>query len=410
MLWPGPFSETLPSCCSTNPRPTSTAGTEADVLDAVSRLAAGRTVVLVAHRPALLSIADRVVDLTRTVNLTRTGVLAVTGGVSGTGRTETWGRWPGRTETSRTMPAGPGQPDGGRPTSATWRSPRSGAPWPWPARRRLLTTTLLSAGTAGCGVALLATSAWLISRAAQRPSVVALGAAIIGVRFFAVSRASAVTANAWSATMRPCASWPSCGSGSTSGSRRLAPTGLPAFRRGDLLARLVEDVDALQDLLLRVIPPYGVALLVSIPTVGLIWYFLPSAGLVLARRPCAAAAASSRGTPATWPAGGNGRLAAIRGELSTHVVDLLDGAADLLAFGAVDAQLARVSAADAELSRIATSTARAPPALGSGLITLLTGMAVWGILLVGVPAVHSGRLTGRSSPSSPLSRWRPFDV
>jgi thiol reductant ABC exporter CydD subunit len=48
--------------------------TEADVLDAVSRLAAGRTVVLVAHRPALLSLADRVVDLTRTVNLTRTGV------------------------------------------------------------------------------------------------------------------------------------------------------------------------------------------------------------------------------------------------------------------------------------------------------------------------------------------------
>ncbi len=39
--------------------------TEADVLDAVARLARGRTVVMVAHRPALLALADRVVDLSR---------------------------------------------------------------------------------------------------------------------------------------------------------------------------------------------------------------------------------------------------------------------------------------------------------------------------------------------------------
>jgi thiol reductant ABC exporter CydD subunit len=37
--------------------------TEAEVLQAVGRLAGGRTVVMVAHRPALLALADRVVDL-----------------------------------------------------------------------------------------------------------------------------------------------------------------------------------------------------------------------------------------------------------------------------------------------------------------------------------------------------------
>jgi ABC-type transport system involved in cytochrome bd biosynthesis fused ATPase/permease subunit len=37
--------------------------TEAEVVQAVHRLAAGRTVILVAHRPALLALADRVVDL-----------------------------------------------------------------------------------------------------------------------------------------------------------------------------------------------------------------------------------------------------------------------------------------------------------------------------------------------------------
>jgi len=37
--------------------------TEAEVLEAVRRLAVGRTVLLVAHRPALISLADRVVEL-----------------------------------------------------------------------------------------------------------------------------------------------------------------------------------------------------------------------------------------------------------------------------------------------------------------------------------------------------------
>ncbi len=75
------------------------------------------------------------------------------------------------------------------------------------------------------------------------------------------------------------------------------------------------------------------------------------------------------------------------------MVDLLDGAPDLVAFGALKTQLSRVSAADAELTRIATSTSQTA-GLGSALITLLSGASVWAILRVGVPAVHSGRLNG----------------
>jgi thiol reductant ABC exporter CydD subunit len=42
-------------------------GTEEDVLDAVRRLAVGRTVIIAAHRPSLLAVADRVVSLTTVV-------------------------------------------------------------------------------------------------------------------------------------------------------------------------------------------------------------------------------------------------------------------------------------------------------------------------------------------------------
>ena len=257
---------------------------------------------------------------------------------------------------------------------------------------RLLATTLLSAVSLGSGVALLATSAWLISRAAQHPSVVALGVAIVGVQFFSLSRALFRYKErlvGHEAALRALAE---LRAKVYQRLEVLAPGGLPAFRRGDLLARLVGDVDAVQDLMLRVLPPFGVALVVGIPTVGFVWYFLPSAAVVLA-------VALLLGTVLVpWytlrmARRRESRQAAVRGDLSTHVVDLLEGAPELVAFGAVDAQLARVSAADAELTRIASATSRTAGA-GSGLITLLTGLAVWGILLAGVPSVHSGRLQG----------------
>jgi ABC-type transport system involved in cytochrome bd biosynthesis fused ATPase/permease subunit len=61
----------------------------------------------------------------------------------------------------------------------------------------------------------------------------------------------------------------------------LAPAGLPAFRSGDLLARLVQDVDSLQDVVLRVIPPFAIAVVVGTATVGVVWWLLPASGLIL---------------------------------------------------------------------------------------------------------------------------------
>jgi thiol reductant ABC exporter CydC subunit len=257
-------------------------------------------------------------------------------------------------------------------------------------RRRLIVTVLLASATALAGIGLLATSAWLISRAAQRPSVVALGVAVIGVRFFAISRS----------ILRYCERLV----GHDTALRvladirvrvferleALAPEGLPAFRSGDLLSRLVGDVDALQDLMLRVIPPYGTVLLAGAVTTAVIWYFLPPAGMVLGATLLAAAFAIPEWTR-RLSANREARQAAARGELTTHVVDLLEGAQELVAFGATGPQLAKISATDAELTRINASTSFTS-GLGAGMVTLLTGLAVWAALLAGVPAVRSGSL------------------
>jgi thiol reductant ABC exporter CydC subunit len=282
-----------------------------------------------------------------------------------------------------------GAPDGPAVRSLTLRQTLS---FLRPVAGRLSVTTLLGGGAAGSGVALLATSAWLISRAAQRPSVVDLGIAIVGVRFFAISRGllryservfGHDTALRVLADLRVRV---------YERLEALAPTGLPAFRRGDLLARLVQDVDAVQDLMLRVVVPYAVAILVAVPTAAVVWYVLPPAGLILSAGllggiflvPVWSRALAHRR---------EARLAVARGELSARVVDVLEGAADLVAFGALDEHLSRVTDVDADITRTSTATAQTA-GIGSALITSLSGLVVWGILAVGVTAVHESRLQG----------------
>jgi thiol reductant ABC exporter CydC subunit len=256
-------------------------------------------------------------------------------------------------------------------------------------RRPLALATLLGAGCVGSGIALLGTSAWLISRAAERPEVSMLALAVVAVRLFAISRGLFRYGErlvGHNAALRELADLRVTVYEQL---ERLAPAG-PGFRRGDLLTRLVRDVDTVQDLMVRVLPPCGVAVVVGASTVGVVWLLLPAAGVVLASALLFAA------TVAPWLARtlarrSEARRAVARAELATEVVDLLDGLPDLVANDAASAQLARVMEADAELTRVAAATSH-NAGVGSALATLLTGLAVWGAVLVGVPAVDDGRL------------------
>jgi thiol reductant ABC exporter CydC subunit len=261
-----------------------------------------------------------------------------------------------------------------------------------PATARLAPAILLGAGAMACAIGLIATSAWLISRSAQRPQESAIAVAIVGVQFFALGRGLLRYGErllAHDAALRALA-----------GLRvrvyerleRLAPAGVPAFRNGELLARLVHDVDALQDLMLRVLAPFAIALLVGAATVVLVFAMLPAAGGILL------AALLLAATAVPWLTGRLSARAAAhqaraRGELTASIVDLLAGAPELAVNGALDAALARTSASDAELSRLARVGARTA-GVGQGLASALGGLAMWGSLAVGVAAVADGRLHG----------------
>ena len=147
----------------------------------------------------------------------------------------------------------------------------------------------------------MGTSAWLISRAALHPSEASLTLAIVGVQVFGLSRGflrygerlvghDAALHVLGDLRVRVYEQL-----------ERVAPAGLPLFRRGDLVARVVDDVDSLQDVVLRVIQPFAVATLVGSVTVAVMWILLPGAGAVLLVALWSSRPRWCRGSPADWP-------------------------------------------------------------------------------------------------------------
>jgi thiol reductant ABC exporter CydC subunit len=260
-----------------------------------------------------------------------------------------------------------------------------------PVSRRLLLAIVLGAGAVAADIGLIGTAAWLISRASQHPNESHLAVAIVGVQFFGLSRGflryeerlvGHDTAFRLLADLRVKV---------YQRLERLAPTGLPAFRRGDLLARIVQDVDSLQDLVIRVIPSFAIAALVGSLTVIVMWWMLPAAGIILA------VTLVLSGTVVPWLTGvltrrRESRFTRVRGDMTAAMVDFTEGAPELVAFGATGAQLAGIRDLDAELTAIGSASA-GTGGVGLALTTGLAGLACWGCLVAGIPAVASGRLS-----------------
>ncbi|WP_455567262.1 thiol reductant ABC exporter subunit CydD [Streptomyces cinereoruber] len=382
--------------------------TEAGVVDAVRRLAAGRTVLLVVHRPALLAVADRVMSLgTNTVAPTASPSAggAAGGGAPGTAEAVVWSGTATATGTAGvTETVAEAASDGAAPRGALRRVRDMAGEL----KGRMALALLLGSLALGSAVGLMAVSGWLISRASEQPPVLHLMMAVTATRAFGIGRAVFRYAErlvSHDAVLRMLADL------RVSVYRRLeriAPAGLRRTRRGDLLARLVQDVDALQDYWLRWLLPAGAALVVGVGAVGFTAWLLPEAGAVLAvgllvagiAVPAAGGALARRAER---------RLAPARGSLATAVADLLRGCAELTVAGALRSRIERTREADRDLTGIASRQAAAT-ALGAGLSALVCGLTVAAAALVGVQAVRDGRLDGVSLAVVVLTPLAAFEA
>jgi ATP-binding cassette subfamily C protein CydC len=261
----------------------------------------------------------------------------------------------------------------------------AGAPRP-----RVALSVGLGAATVLCGVGLMATAGYLISRAAERPAVLSLTVAIVCVRFFALTRpivryferlashdlAFRVLARARVHVYERV--------------EPLAPAELEGYRRGDLLSRMVADVDALQNLHLRGVGPPLVAVVAGAVSVAVTAAFLPVAAFALA----AGLLVGGVAVPAVNGALGRrvgGSEAEARGELSAELVETVRSAPELAVYGREAERLARLRQADRTLVRLARRAALADGA-GDGLRLIVTGGTIAGVLAVAVSAHAAGNL------------------
>ena len=334
--------------------------TERVIADVVRTLASTRSVVVVAHRPALVELADRVVELARPVTAARAA---------------------GRPAVDpAAVPARRGS-EAPMPEDEVPLAPR-GVGW-GPA--------VLGGLASACGVALTTTAGWLIVRAAAHPAILTLTVAMVGVRAFGLGRpALRYVERLWShdRALRLLAR------------RRvevydalvpLVPGRLDR-RRGDVLAAVVDDVDAVLDSELRVRLPirsYAVTGVLAVLAAVLV---RPVAGLVVAATVAAALGAFVLARVGAARAERQGIAA--RAALSDAVVEAVQTAEELRTWGAESRASAAIDAAGAA---VATGARVAARWLGAArcLVLAATGVATAAIALLLPGDVAGTSSTGR---------------
>jgi thiol reductant ABC exporter CydC subunit len=262
------------------------------------------------------------------------------------------------------------------------------APPPW---LRLSVSILLGACAVACGIGLMGTAGYLIARAAERPEVLSLSVAIVAVRFFGLARplaryierlASHDVALRLLARIR------------VSFYERLeplAPAELDAYRKGDLLGRMVGDVEALQGIYLRGIGPPVVCLVVAAAAVGVSAAILPQGAVVLG---CGLLLAATVVPLVGWRLGrAAAGSAAARGSLTAELVELLRGAPELVMCGAGPDALRRLGEGDRAVARLSRREGLAV-GVTDGLGIAITGVTVAGVLAVAAAQRSAGEIDG----------------
>jgi ATP-binding cassette subfamily C protein CydC len=260
--------------------------------------------------------------------------------------------------------------------------------WGW-----IALSVLLGTLTIGSSVALMGTSAWLISAAALHPSIAALGLAIVGVRFFGISRAvfryleRLVSHGVTFRLLRNIRVW------MYSRLEPLAPARLMDFRLGDVVARLMADVDALENLFVRVLAPPLTALSVLAGTCAfLVLSGAPRLALLLVGM-FSLAGALIPFSARHFAHHAGSRMVMHRASLQAQLVDAIHGMADILAYGRLAERQARLRDSGDAYAAAQRSTTRVG-ALHSGLSSVAVNGALWLTLLLAIPLVHQGLAHG----------------
>jgi ATP-binding cassette, subfamily C, bacterial CydC len=259
---------------------------------------------------------------------------------------------------------------------------------PW----RLLAAVLAASATVLAGVGLMTSSGYLISRAALRPPILDLMVVIVAVRFFGISRAALrylerlIAHDLTFKLLLQLRGW------FYDRLEPLAPAALMGFRSGDLLSRIISDVERLQDVYLRVLAPTLVALIVSLTVCAALAWFDVRLALVT----FAFLALNGVGVPICVRRLAQGlgrRQVQLRAQLNSFLVDRLHGVQEVLAFGMETNSARKVQQLNTRLERIQKRQATVT-GLQDALSHWVAWSGMWLVLLLAIPDVAQGRIDG----------------
>lgn len=261
-----------------------------------------------------------------------------------------------------------------------------------PLRGWILISTMTGFSTVAAGVGLLGTSAYLIASAAFHPSIAELSVAVVGVRFFGISRGvfryldRLVSHHVNFRLLSILRIWfYDC-------LKLLAPARLIHYQRGDLLSRAIGDIDALDQFYVRAVSPVisaifatvGFSLLVGSWNVRLGWIL--AAGLSVTSFVLPALVYIFSQDPAK-------QLVDQRAILSQTMLDTLRGAAEMMVFQQQEEELTQINRVSLQTNRAQVGLAHSQ-GLSNGMNAVLTQGTVAIMLLVGIPLVRTGELDG----------------
>lgn len=261
-----------------------------------------------------------------------------------------------------------------------------------PHKWRVALAVLLGVITVVSNVGLLTTAAYTISRAAVVQYLFLLVVPIYLVRLFSVSRAASryaerlVSHDVTFKLLAHLRTW------FYSRLEPLAPARLARYRSGDLLSRIVKDVEELENVFLRILSPVAVAVVISLLTFLVFYSFDPMMAFVAV----SFLTITGVGTPllvGRMSRGLGRRQLELRAELNARIVDGVQGVQDILAFGREREEMQEISTLDQKLARLQRRTALIT-GLQNSLSDLMMNFALVAVLVLAAPLVAAGEIKG----------------
>jgi ATP-binding cassette subfamily C protein CydC len=272
----------------------------------------------------------------------------------------------------------------------------------------VLAAGALSFITLVSGIGLIAMAAYLLSRSLLIASTTTAALTILGVRVFAVTRVVSRYCERYVGHLGTFRILTRIRVWTFRGLLPISPAGVQHRRAGDLLTAIIDDVDTLQDLYLRVLVPPVAAIATAGVATFVFGQFDPVLGLVLLGFLvlCGLVIPALTRTATRLP---TRSLVALRADNRANAIEFVNGLADLVALGQTD-RLQREFNSNESRQQVAETRLATVRGIALALGSITIGCAALSLLGIAIPIARSGSLDPLYLAVVPLAAMAAFEA